>query len=389
VQHLHSQGTATNIERPLIGKVTAVPIVDRIARRDYIIDGRTAGWDEFCADPEGYLGVLMPGEFRSRSPWPTIDRVSNLEYVSDGDVVALQPSGRVNVLYRRQSRHNTILMTERCNSFCLMCSQPPKPDDDSYRIPQILRLLELINPECEEIGFSGGEPTLLGDEFLRIIEKSESCLPQTAVHVLTNGRSFKQRNVAVRLGAIRHHDLMLGIPLYSDIDAQHDYVVQAKGAYDETIEGLYNLAEANVPIEIRVVLHRQTYSRLPQLAEFIYRNLPFVSQIALMGLEMFGFVHHNLDVLWIDPADYQEQLERATMALAMRGMRVRVYNHQLCVLRPKLWPFAVRSISDWKNAYLPECEECSVQSRCGGFFQSGVKRRSARIAPIRVSSTAS
>jgi len=36
---------------------------------------------------------------------------------------------------------------------------------------------------------------------------------------------------------------MLGIPLYSDIDDEHDFVVQASGAFEETLHGLYNLAE--------------------------------------------------------------------------------------------------------------------------------------------------
>ena len=102
----------------------------------------------------------------------------------------------------------------------------------------------------------------------------------------------------------------MGIPLYSDIDVKHDYVVQAKGAFDETILGLYNLARCEVPIEIRVVVHKQTYRRLPQLAEFIYRNLPFASHVALMGMEMFGYVHLNLDTLWIDPFDYQRELKK-------------------------------------------------------------------------------
>jgi His-Xaa-Ser system radical SAM maturase HxsC len=175
---------------------------------------------------------------------------------------------------------------------------------------------------------------------------------------------------------------MLGIPLYSDLASIHNYVVQAAGAYDQTIHGIYNLAESGVAVEIRVVLHRQTYSRLPQLADFIYRNMPFVSQIALMGMEMSGLVHQNLESLWIDPMEYQDKLEEATMSLARKGMRVLLYNHQLCVLRESLWPFAVKSISDWKNAYLHECEDCRIQERCGGFFQSGMKRHSMHIKPF-------
>jgi MoaA/NifB/PqqE/SkfB family radical SAM enzyme len=43
---------------------------------------------------------------------------------------------------------------------------------------------------------------------------------------------------------------MLGIPIYSDVDSEHDYVVQAKGAFEETVSGLHNLARYNVAVEI-------------------------------------------------------------------------------------------------------------------------------------------
>jgi len=142
------------------------------------------------------------------------------------------------------------------------------------------------------------------------------------------------------------------------------------------------LAAAGIRIEIRVVLHRLTTERLANLAEFIARNLPFVEHVALMGLEMFGFTPKNLDVLWIDPVDYQNEIEAATRVLARAGLHVSIYNHQLCTLPRSLWPFAVKSISDWKNIYLPECTDCGVRDLCGGFFQSAKKRHSAQIRAL-------
>ena len=134
--------------------------------------------------------------------------------------------------------------------------------------------------------------------------------------------------------------------------------------------------------EIRVVLHRQTVPRLPQLARFLARNFPYASQVALMGLEPTGHVKANLDALWVDPAHYRAELAAAVGELDDAGIRVRIYNHQLCTLAPGLWPFAVRSISDWKNEYLPVCGGCSVRATCGGFFASAALRRSELIRPV-------
>ena len=161
---------------------------------------------------------------------------------------------------------------------------------------------------------------------------------------------------------------MFGIPVYSDIDSLHDYVVQAKGAFDETLIGLQNLAQHEVPVEIRVVIQRHTAARLPELAEFIYRNLTFTAHVAFMGLEITGFAKGNLDELWIDPEEYADGLESAVTRLASFGLNVSVYNHQLCRLPPSVWPFCRKSISDWKNDFPVECDACAAKSKCGGFF---------------------
>jgi len=306
-----------------------------------------------------------------------------LSYLADGDVLRLWPKNSgVRVLYRRNSFHNHFLLTERCNHYCLMCSQPPKNIDDSWIVDDVLTAIPLIDPSAQEIGLTGGEPTLLGEDLFRILRAMKSYLPHTAIHILSNGRLFAAPEFAKRYADIRHFDMMVGIPVYSDVSTIHDYVVQSDGAFDETIRGILNLKRYGQKVEIRIVVHRQTYARLPQLAEFIARNLTFVDHIALMGLETTGFTRANLDSLWIDPIDYQQELYRAVSFLADSRMHVSIYNHQLCILDKRLWPFARKSISDWKNEYMPECTGCREKENCGGFFSSAKIRYSDHIQPF-------
>lgn len=362
---LHEHAQIAGVDRTLIGRVARTPLTDERSRADawlLALDGTLP------CDPQGYLGVLT--------------NLRHLTYLDDGDVVAVDPNGFVRTLYRRASPHNFILVTEQCNSLCLMCSQPPKAADDSDRLHEHFRLIDLIDPATAELGITGGEPTLFRDGFLELIARCRDRLPATALHVLTNGRMFFYRRFAEKLGRIGHPDLILGIPLYSDIDTQHDHIVQARGAFEETVIGMHSLDRYGVRVEIRVVLHALSIPRLPQLAAFIARNFPFACHVALMGLEMFGLVHKHLDELWIDPARYQRELLAASEILCDAGMNVSIYNHQLCVLDPRLRPLARKSISDWKNVYLPECDGCSAMSECGGFFQSGTKIHSSAIRPI-------
>jgi len=276
-----------------------------------------------------------------------------------------------------------MLVTERCNSFCVMCSQPPRDIDDSHIVDDLLQAIPLFDRGAREIGITGGEPTLIGTRLFTLVERLKSYLPETSVHILSNGRNFKDIELAQSIARLRHPDLMIGIPLYSDVPSIHDFVVQADGAFDETIAGILNLKRCGVRVEIRVVVHRETYERLPALSRFIARNLLFVDHVALMGLELMGFAKSNLDAIWIDPVEYQPQLREATEWLAANRVRVSIYNHQLCLLDPAIRRFAVRSISDWKNEYMPECEGCELKHDCGGFFSSAKLRYSANIRPQR------
>ena len=264
-----------------------------------------------------------------------------------------------------------------------MCSQPPRDVADGWIVDEILGALPIIDPDTREIGFTGGEPTLLGDRFFELVQAAKSYLPRTGLHILTNGRSFCDPLQARQLAAIGHADLMLGIPVYADLAHVHDYVVQADGAFDETIRGLMNLRAAGVQTELRVVLHRQTVGRLTALAYFITRNLLFVDQVALMGLEITGFTRANLEALWIDPIEYQSELVEAVGILKRARVKVAIYNTPLCLLHPSLRSVAVQSISDWKQEYLPACNGCSARGRCAGFFASAKYRRSEHIRPLR------
>lgn len=206
-------------------------------------------------------------------------------YLASDDIVRINFAEQtIKVLFRAKSPHNFLLVTEQCNSYCLMCSQPPKTIEDSWILDELREVITLIPPDTHELGFTGGEPFLFGERFLDILSLAKNMLPRTAIHILSNGRLFCDKNFAESYARICHPDMMVGIPLYSDDATIHDYVVQARGAFDETIRGILNLKELRQRVEIRVVLHKQTVPRLQRLAEFICRNLLFVDQVALMGL---------------------------------------------------------------------------------------------------------
>ena len=164
--------------------------------------------------------------------------------------------------------------------------------------------------------------------------------------------------------------LSFGIPLFSDIAEEHDYIVGVKGAFKQTIEGLYNLAKYRQNIEIRTVILRQNYKNLLNLATYIYRNLPFVSHIALMSMEYHGRAETNYDLVSIDPIEYKQELFDTVRDFVRYNMAVDVYNTPLCLVDERIEDFCKDSISTWKKTFLPQCNGCTKKEICSGVFET-------------------
>ena len=325
-----------------------------------------------------------PGPGVSEMPGPVLRLGPGLAHLDAGDIIHVPEDGRrVTVLWKNSARHNGLLLTEQCDNYCLMCSQPPKDRDDSWLFDRARKVISLLPEGARDLSLTGGEPTLHADALIGLLEHCKRVAPGLSVHLLSNGRRFADPEFTRRYAAVGLSDIMAGIPVYAPEPGLHDFIVQAAGAFGETVHGILNLASLGQAVEIRVVVQRHTVPVLPGLAAFIVRNLPFVAQVVLMGLEMTGLARPNSPLVWADPADYQRELAGAVDILATAGITTRIYNHQLCVLDRSLWPYAVRSISDWKNDYLDICRSCSVRDACGGVFTTSGNRLSQHLHPVR------
>lgn len=281
------------------------------------------------------------------------------------------------------SNDNALFTTAMCSNRCLMCCQPPSEKNDIDALwDNNIRLIDTAPKELPSVGITGGEPTLLCGRFFELIRHIRMRLPETEIHILTNGRAFADKQFTSQLGEIGPEKILLGIPLHSDNQLDHDLIAGANGAYTETLLGLYNLARWSFDIELRVVLTKLNYQRLPKLVRFIYRNLPFVKYISLMGLEYTGYTIKNAEQVWIDPIEMAGPLSDATLFLASTGLNVSIFNLSLCVLPESVWPFARKSISDWKNRFEPFCNHCRLKANCCGLFATS-KKQSPNLHPIR------
>lgn len=286
-----------------------------------------------------------------------------------GDVALPTPGvDRAAVLYRESDVHHSLFLTNRCNSRCLMCSQPPTTHPDDWLVTRALDVVRHVRVPPVRIGLTGGEPLLLGNAVRRLLDDIARRWPDTRVDVLTNGRLLADSTLARQTLDVLNDKTTWLVPLYGHADFLHDFVVQAPGAFDETIAGLLNLRRYEQAVQLRIVLIEPVLRSLQPLAEFIGKNLPFAREVALMACEPTGYALANEDVCKVDLADWAPTLMSACATLRRHRVPYIFMNAPLCALPRALWADAHRSISDWKNVYAAECDRCAVKAACTGLF---------------------
>jgi len=331
----------------------------------YVIRLRSSGVSAGPADATLFQEDEDGVTYVSRYGAMAIDGVSSKEV--DGDILIVDPAaGRAERILRRDSRHNTLLVTERCDQLCLMCSQPPKKRHiDRFALFEEACLL--AEPKSL-IGVSGGEPTLYKAELLGMMERVLAERPDLEFHVLTNGQFFDDGDVA-RLRDRRYGHVSWGIPIYAAEAGLHDRIVGKEGAFARLENGMAVLARAGARIELRTVVLSDNVAALPDLARHVAKRLRFVEVWSIMQLENIGFARARWASLFVDHAEDFAPIGQAVNNAMLYGVRTQLFNFPRCTV-PAAWRDLARaSISDWKRRYADACTPCREREACSGFFE--------------------
>ncbi len=217
---LTTAGLPVGFREPIVGAVTTSQSPEPPSTRKHNV--LVGSLDRSVSDLTGFRAIISTDgsasadEVFRASDVPVVHSVRHIDHLREGDVVAINPAnGFIRTVYRPDSAYNTLFITERCNSNCLMCSQPPKDiDDTDYLYKTNLEVIKFISPKTSHLTITGGEPTLLGARLFCLLSELKHNLPDTRVHMLTNGRSFAWSQCVRSLAAVAHPNLSLGIPLY-------------------------------------------------------------------------------------------------------------------------------------------------------------------------------
>jgi His-Xaa-Ser system radical SAM maturase HxsC len=285
----------------------------------------------------------------------------------DGDVLFIDPRrGSATRIIRANSRHNSLLVTERCDQLCVMCSQPPKKTHvDRF---ELFREACVLAPNQATIGISGGEPTLFKEDLLQLLEHVLGLRPDLRFHVLSNGQHFDSLDVE-RLRQPLYGSVSWGIPLYSVVAAEHDDIVGKVGAFERLEESFHALLLAGSSVELRTVVMRSTVMGLSDLARHIAARLSFITSWSIMQLENTGFATRRWGLLYFDHSTDFSPVAKALDLAQVHNIQARLFNFPLCTVPPHYRRLAPPSISDWKRKYAAACESCRAMNECSGFFE--------------------
>jgi len=152
-----------------------------------------------------------------------------------------------------------------CNNHCKFCVQGRKrelfPDKTTEEIKKIL--IE-ARKNCQEVVFTGGEPTIRPD-FIELARFAKS-LGFKRIQVQTNGRMFAYKKFCQE--AIDAGINEFGLALHGHIPELHNYLTSSESFY-ETVQAIKNLKELGQPIPSNTVITKSNYRHLPEIAQLL------------------------------------------------------------------------------------------------------------------------
>ena len=312
------------------------------------------------------------------------DNCKKLSICENYDVLFINECGNGWTLFSNEKEDNPIIVTQRCNSNCLMCPTPEgvRKKENALAIEDTIDSIRYIPDDARHLTITGGEPFLVGEKIFDLFREIKTRLPYTDCLLLTNGRALGYLPYAERFASSAPQHIVVGIPLHGYDDRTHDAITQSPGGFEQTAAGIKNLIYRGINVELRMVVSRLNYRYIEQIAQLIVREFPHVGSVKIMGLEMLGNAAKNVNDVWIPYRTAFAYSKAGIVELIRHGIDVGLYNFPLCAVDKCFHLICQKSISGYKIRYSDKCELCTRKQECGGLFAGSIRLAKDDVIPF-------
>lgn len=296
-----------------------------------------------------------------------------------------------------------IAITYQCNNDCTHCYNARPRNFPQLSKHEWLKIIDRIwDLGIPHVVFTGGEPTLYKD-LPELVHYAESKGIITGIN--TNGRNLANNDYLNELlsAGLDH----IQITLESSDSSIHDEMVNAPGAWAETVAGIRNVLNSNVYMMTNTTMLKTNYKSLPETLDFLAElGVPTIGLNALIysgkgrdvgtGLSETKLEplleiakektnQNNQKLIWYTPTQYC-RFNPITHGLGVKGCSAALYN--MCiepngdVLPCQSYYVSLGNIlhNTWDSIWnhelsiqlrerknLPEkCKNCEFVQECGG-----------------------
>jgi len=166
-----------------------------------------------------------------------------------------------------------------CNNNCRFCVQAHKKKFGNKKSSELKKYIKTSFPHFQGVVFTGGEASIR-DDFFDLVSFAKK-IGFTTIQIQTNGRIFAYKDFCVK--AIKAGATEFAIAIHGHTSQLHDYLTGASDSFQQTLQGIKNLAGLDQLIITNTVITKPNYPYLPDIAKLLIDLKIFRIQ--------FAFVH--------------------------------------------------------------------------------------------------
>jgi MoaA/NifB/PqqE/SkfB family radical SAM enzyme len=160
-------------------------------------------------------------------------------------------------------REVRLVLTKACQARCRYCGERSSQDEAEIAPADIKRVLNNTDPNDQLLILTGGEPTM-HPQFPQIVEELRQD-SRRRVALETNGFVFRNRLLVKAISDVSWEAVRVHAPASSRL--LFEQISGLPGSFDAWTAALSNLAQADIPLELAVLVSPETVDSLPGFFE--------------------------------------------------------------------------------------------------------------------------